>query len=136
MKNFLPAFCIALVSMLILDTMWIGFIANHFYKTEMGAYYSASPLLWAAAIFYIIYIAGLVHFVIKPSLTHTSFSHAALNGALFALVAFGTYDLTNLSIVPHWPVILSVVDMAWGTVEGAIVASIAYFIIKTFTKSP
>ncbi len=142
MKKFLSAFGVALVSMLILDFVWIGYIASSFYKNEMGAYYSSTPLLWPAAIFYLIYVAGLVYFVIAPSLagqlksSGTKSAHAwyvvALKGAFFALVAFCTYDLTNLSIIPHWPVILSVVDMAWGTVEGAIVATVTFLILRNF----
>ncbi len=136
MKKFLTPFLIALIAMLCLDVLWIGFIAASFYKVEMGAYYSSTPLLWPAAIFYVLYVCGLVHFVIQPALRSGSVSTAAAKGAFFAAVAFGTYDLTALSVIPHWPVILSAVDMAWGTFEGMLVCAITYLITKSVTHSP
>jgi len=84
---------------------------------------------WTAAIiFYLLFIAGLVLFVISPSLEGQSWVKALVYGALFGLVTYSTYDLTNLATVKDWPLIVTIVDLVWGTVLSASVSVVSYFI--------
>jgi uncharacterized membrane protein len=112
--DMLLLFIIALPIMLVLDLTWVGVIANNFYRTEYGPLYSPHIIVSAVVLFYVIYVLGLVYFVIKPVLITRSIKSLILNAAFFALVAYGTYDLTSLSVTVGWPVALSVVDMSWG----------------------
>jgi uncharacterized membrane protein len=82
----------------------------------------------AAIIFYLIFIAGLVMFVIAPAMEHSSWTHALFWGALFGLVCYATYDLTNLAIAKDWPLLVTIVDLAWGVVLAASVSMVTYFI--------
>jgi uncharacterized membrane protein len=112
----------------ILDFSWIGLIAKNFYKTQYGALLSSHPVLWAAVAFYLLYAAGLTYFVILPALAGGSILRAALIGLFFGLIAYGTYDLTNQSLIPGYPVILTVVDMAWGAIAGGLVSTVVYLL--------
>ena len=123
-----------LVLLGVFDFVWIGLIANSFYRTEYGPLYTAHPVWIAAGLFYLIYAAGLVYFVIGPAVQTKSLTNAIAGGAFLALVAFGTYDLTSLAITANWPVLLSVVDMSWGILEGAAVSGLTYLIATKFFK--
>jgi uncharacterized membrane protein len=123
--DMLLLFIIALPIMLVLDLTWVGVIANNFYRTEYGPLYSPHIIVSAVVLFYVIYVLGLVYFVIKPVLITRSIKSLILNAAFFALVAYGTYSVTV-----GWPVALSVVDMSWG-IFCAIVTSTATYLIAT-----
>lgn len=86
----------------------------------------------AAGLFYLIFIAGLVVFVIAPAVTKGSWTHALLYGALFGLVCYATYDLTNLAVTKDWPLLVTVVDLAWGAVLAASVSIVSYAIANKF----
>jgi uncharacterized membrane protein len=84
---------------------------------------------WTAAIiFYLIFIAGLVVFVISPAVEKGSWMHALFFGALFGLVCYATYDLTNLAVAKDWPILVTIVDLAWGAAIAASVSTITYLI--------
>jgi uncharacterized membrane protein len=84
---------------------------------------------WVAAIiFYLLFIGGLVIFVISPAVKIQSWVHAVIYGALFGLITYATYDLTNLATIKDWPLLVTVVDLIWGTVLAASISVITYFI--------
>lgn len=84
---------------------------------------------WTAAIiFYLIFIAGLVVFVISPALEKQNWQYAMLTGAFFGFVTYATYDLTNLATIKNWPLIVTLVDLVWGTVLSATVSISAYYL--------
>ena len=87
-----------------------------------------NPNLFAALIFYLIFIAGLIVFVITPALDKKIWTQALLAGAFFGLVTYATYDLTNLATVKDWPLIVTIVDLIWGMFVSATVSVATYFI--------
>lgn len=91
-----------------------------------------NPNIYAALIFYLIFIAGLVFFVVSPAIDKKIWSQALLAGAFFGLVTYATYDLTNLATVKDWPLIITIVDLIWGMTVSATVAVITYFIALRF----
>ena len=110
--------------------IWLGLVAKNFYNAQIGSLMK-SDINWAAAIiFYLIFIAGLVVFVITPAMEKSSWMHALLFGALFGFVCYATYDLTNLAVAKSWPLLVTIVDMAWGAVLAATVSTVTYFIAK------
>lgn len=121
------AYLAALVAFLIADAIWIGVIAREFYQNQLGELLRDPPNLAAAGVFYLAYIAGVLYLVVRPALASGSLKSAALNGAILGLIAFGTYDMTNLATLEGWPVAVVVVDMIWGAVVTALVASAGYF---------
>ena len=112
---------ITLFVFLVMDAIWLGLIAQPFYQEQIG-FLLAKKANWAAAgVFYLLYVAGLVFFVVEPALrSRATPGRAALRGAFFGLVAYATYDLTNLATVDRWPLLLTAVDMAWGAALGAL----------------
>lgn len=124
----LKLYAIALPVFFAIDMIWLGLVAKDFYRTQIGALMKPE-VNWAAAIvFYLIFIAGLVVFVISPAVEKASWKHALLFGALFGLVCYATYDLTNLAVAKDWPLLVTIVDMIWGTVLAASVSIVTYFI--------
>jgi uncharacterized membrane protein len=120
-RDTLKHYFITLICFLILDAIWLGLIAQPFYQAQIGFLLAKNPNWLAAGVFYLLYVAGLVFFVVEPALRAGSApGRAALRGAFFGLVAYATYDLTNLATVDRWPLLLTAVDMTWGAALGAL----------------
>ncbi len=125
---FAKLFLIALPVFLAIDIVWLTLVAKNFYANQIGYLMAKNPNLIAALIFYLIFIAGLIVFVITPALDNKMWTQALLVGAFFGLVTYATYDLTNLATVKDWPLIITIVDLIWGMVLSAAVSLITYFI--------
>ncbi|MBN1263032.1 MAG: DUF2177 family protein [Candidatus Pacebacteria bacterium] len=125
---FLKLYLITLPVFLAVDLVWLGLIAKNFYSKQIGFLMKAKPDLTAALLFYLLFIIGLVIFVLIPSLEKKSWVQALLYGALFGLISYATYDLTNLATIKDWPLLITIVDLIWGTVLGASVSLISYLI--------
>jgi uncharacterized membrane protein len=125
---FAKLYAIALPVFFAIDMLWLGLVAKNFYKNQIG-FLMKSEINWGAAIlFYLVFIVGLVLFVIAPALEKDSWTHAVIFGALFGFITYATYDLTNLATLKDWPLLVTVVDLAWGTALGTLVSLISYFI--------
>ena len=118
----MKAFIIAALTFALLDALWLGLVANKFYKDQIGFLLAVKPNWIAAVLFYIIFLIGLVVFVVLPAETAAK---AAMMGALFGLVTYATYDLTNQATVAKWPVVVTVVDLVWGITASAVTAFVA-----------
>ena len=125
---FIKLFLIALPVFFIIDMAWLGLVAKKFYAQHLGFLMKPDITWYAAIIFYLLFITGLITFVISPAVEKHSWSHAILFGALFGLITYSTYDLTNLATIKDWPVIVTVVDLIWGIVLSASVSIITYLI--------
>jgi len=124
---FIKLYLIALPVFFGIDMVWLTLVAKNFYTKKIGYLMAKNPNLFAAFIFYLIFIAGLVIFVISPALEKKMWLSALLNGAFFGLVTYATYDLTNLAI-KDWPVLVTVIDLLWGMFLSASVSVISYLI--------
>ena len=125
---FLKLFSIALPVFFAIDMLWLGLIAKDFYAKQIGGLMKPNINWTAAIIFYLIFIAGLVVFVIMPAVVKNSWTHAVLMGALFGFVCYATYDLTNLAVAKDWPIFVTIIDLIWGAVLAASVSVITYLI--------
>ena len=125
---FIKLFVIALPVFFVIDMIWLVLVAKNFYREQIGFLMTPDIKWYAAIIFYLLFIAGLITFVISPALEKNSWTHALLFGAFFGLVTYSTYDLTNLSTVRDWPVLVTIVDLIWGMVLSASVSVITYLI--------
>lgn len=129
---FLKLYAIALPVFFVIDMVWLGLVAKNFYRAQIGALMKSEVNWLAAIIFYLIFIVGLVLFVVQPAMEKSSWMHALLFGALFGLVCYATYDLTNLAVTKDWPLLVTIVDLAWGGVLAASVSTVTYCIAKKF----
>jgi uncharacterized membrane protein len=125
---FVKLFLIALPIFVVIDMAWLVLVAKKFYQQQIGFLMKPDINWYAAIIFYLMFIAGLVIFVISPAVEKHSWVHAVLFGALFGLITYATYDLTNLATMKDWPLLVTVVDLIWGTVLAASISGITYFI--------
>jgi len=123
-------FFVAFSTFLVIDGVWLALVAKKFYSKHLGYLMAKTPNFWAAGIFYLIYIIGLVVFVVSPSLKNGSLSSAILYGAFFGLCTYATYDLTNLATIKDWPLIITIVDLIWGTVLTASISAITFLILQ------
>jgi uncharacterized membrane protein len=125
---FIKLYIIAFPVFLIIDMIWLVLVAKGFYQTQIGSLMKADINWIAAIIFYLIFIAGLVVFVISPAMEKGSLVYAILFGALFGLVCYATYDLTNLAVAKDWPILVTIVDLAWGAVLAGSVSAVTFLI--------
>ena len=127
---YLKAYLATLVVFLAVDSVWLGVVARNFYASQLGNLMRDNINFLAAGGFYLAYVAGIVFFAVAPALTAESWSKAALNGAVLGLIAYGTYDMTNLATLRDWPIAMSVVDMAWGGVLTGASAVAGFWIVR------
>jgi uncharacterized membrane protein len=127
---FIKIYAIALFVFIALDMVWLGLVAKNFYRDQIG-FLMKSEINWTAAIgFYLLFIVGLVLFVIAPAIAKNSWVHALLFGALFGLITYATYDLSNLATLKDWPLLVTIVDLVWGATLAASVSTATYFIAR------
>ena len=119
-----------MTTFLAIDGLWLTVIAKDFYAKHLGFLMTKTPNLWAALSFYLIYVVALIVFVISPALQKDSLWSAILLGALFGLCAYATYDLTNLATIKNWPLLITVIDLIWGTFLSASVAGLSFLILS------
>ncbi len=111
----------------IIDMIWLGVVARNFYRDNLGHLMLDSPN-WPVAIgFYLLYVFGVMVLATLPAAETASASRAILYGALFGLVAYGTYDLTNLATLKDWSRVVTAVDLVWGAVLTGTVSTAGYF---------
>jgi uncharacterized membrane protein len=125
---FVRQFLIALPVFIVIDMIWLVLVAKRFYQEQIGFLMKPEVNWTAAVIFYLLFIAGLVIFVVTPAVEKHSWVHALLFGALFGLISYATYDLTNLATMKDWPLLVTIVDLIWGTVLASSVSLITYLI--------
>jgi uncharacterized membrane protein len=126
MAYYVKIYLCALVGFLALDAVWLGIVARGFYRKHLGFLLTDQPVWWAAVVFYLLFIAGMLVFAVAPGLQAGSLRKTLLLGGFFGLVTYATYDLTNLATVKNWPLVVTVVDLIWGTVLAASVSGIGY----------
>lgn len=123
-------FIIAFVVFMAIDFIWLGFISKNLYNRELGPI-KKDKINWTAAIvFYVMYIAGLSFFVISPALDRNSLVYSIYAGAIFGLVAYATYDLTNLATMKGFKLKITVIDLAWGTFVTSATSFLSYLILS------
>lgn len=134
MKTTFIATLSTIITMLAIDAVWLKTMFPIFYTKHIGDLVTDTPKLAPAGIFYLIFAVGLTVFVLLPSITQSySISKIFVLGALFGLVAYSTYDLTNQATIKDWPTIVTLVDLAWGTLLTGTVSVIAVSITKYFS---
>jgi uncharacterized membrane protein len=115
---------------LALDFLWLGLIAKRFYNQYLGHFLS-EEVNWAAAfLFYLLFISGMMVFVIYPAYKAHAVMQALCLGMLYGLVTYATFDLTNLALLKGWPLTIVVVDIIWGIVLSSMVSTAGYGIAK------
>ena len=129
-KCFILSVLIASLIFLVIDIIWLSFATKSFYRPLLGDLISDKPVLWAAALFYILYMFGMAVIVIQPCLEPSELSKPLYMGFVFGLVAYGTYNLTNMAVIKNWSATVVFVDMFWGGFLTAISSTLGLFFAK------
>jgi len=114
------------------DFIWLSKMTAGFYRSRMGEMLVDQPNFVAAGLFYLVYVGGVVYLAVAPAVSAGSLFTALVSGAVLGLVAYGTYDMTNLATLKNWSLSLSVVDMAWGTFLTSLAATAGYLVTVWF----
>ena len=123
---FVVAYIASALAMLALDAVWLTLAVPRIYRPQLGNLLADQPNLAVAGVFYLLYVVGIVVFAVMPALESRSLLQALGLGALLGLVAYGTYDFTNLATLRNWPTALSIIDVWWGIALTAVAATAGY----------
>ena len=131
-KCLVLATLIASIIFLIIDVIWLSFATKSFYRPLIGNLLTDKPVMWAAALFYILYVLGMAVVVIQPCISSESNLKTVYTGFVFGLVAYGTYNLTNMAVLKGWSPTVTFVDMFWGGSLTAVSATTGLYLAKKF----
>ncbi len=122
-------YLIAFVVFLGVDAIWLGFIARNLYANAIGHLMTDKVNWLAAFVFYLIFVVGVLIFVVEPAIISQDVKKLIFHAAMFGLITYSTYDLTNLATLKDWPISITLIDLLWGTSLSVIVAFASYHII-------
>jgi uncharacterized membrane protein len=117
-----------------IDMVWLGTVAKGFYRKHLGSLMSPKVVWPAAILFYLLFVAGTIVFVVRPALGQGQPLRALLFGALFGLISYATYDLTNLATLKDWPIAVTVVELIWGACLGGLVSFVSTLVGRRLLK--
>lgn len=130
MFEVIKVFIITFVVFMGIDLIWLGLISKKMYAEKLG-FIMRKDVNWPVALaFYVLFMIGLLFFVVYPAIDKGSWSYALLAGMFFGLVTYGTYDLTNLSTLKDWPVSITVIDLIWGSSICGMTSLISFLIFN------
>jgi uncharacterized membrane protein len=128
----LKLYFITLVIFLGIDAFWLGLVAPKFYRAQIGHLMADKANFLAAGLFYLLFVGALTYFVVAPAVNGGEMRGVILRGALFGLVTYATYDLTNHATLRDWPITVTIVDMIWGTVLTATTSALSVWVAMKF----
>lgn len=127
MGQFLKLFFMSATVFLVFDLIWLLIVSNKMYQQFIGHLMGEVKII-PAILFYLIYIIGIVFFVLLPGIEKNRISFTLFSGALFGFICYATYDLTNFATLTKWPIKMVIIDLLWGTAVTAITSGIVYII--------
>jgi uncharacterized membrane protein len=129
------AFVSTLIAFAVIDTLWLGTMADRLYRPLIGDVLAAEFRMAPAVAFYLLYAAGLTIFAVLPGLREGGWKTALMWGALFGFFAYGTYDLTNYATLKTWGLKITLIDMTWGVFVSATSSALACLAASRLARS-
>jgi uncharacterized membrane protein len=117
----------------VIDLIWLLLMNSRFYKIQLAGLMSNKVNWLPAILFYLFFVVGVLLLVVLPAVDRDSWIRAMLLGGLLGMIAYSTYDLSNLATIKNWPTVVTIVDIVWGTVLSAIVATISFYIARALS---
>ncbi|ATQ76012.1 hypothetical protein CR152_16815 [Massilia violaceinigra] len=136
MRKLLIPYLILIAGMVLLDVLWLGFIAKSIYANGIGHLMAAEPRFGPAIAFYLLYAVGLMFFALAPHGPRRTMRTTLTAAALFGTVAYATYDLSNLATLRDWPLSVALIDIAWGCVASTLSVMAAKLCMDRFDPAP
>ena len=135
MKILITSFLFASIIFLIIDVLWLSYSVKVFYRPQLGSLLLDKPILWAAILFYLVYPMGLTFVILKPAIEAESIALAFWTGLVFGIVAYGTYNLTNMATIKNWSSTVVFVDLIWGGLLTGITSGLVVYIMKNLIST-
>ncbi len=135
MAKFLPAYFITMVTMFVLDLIWLSMLAKPLYQQGIGHLMAGEPKLIYAGIFYVVYVFGLMRYAIVPNIALKGIKATFIAAATFAFFVYASYDFTNLALLKDWPLPLSIIDIVWGMLLSGVSASAGKRMFDRFSRA-
>jgi len=132
MKVLFLSLFITSILFLIIDLIWLSFSVKYFYKPQLGILLNEKPVMWAAVLFYLIYVVGLAIIILLPAIKQDSITQAFFTGIVFGIVAYGTYNLTNMATIRNWSPYVVLVDIIWGGFLTGTSSALGIYLSKKF----
>ncbi len=133
MLPYIASYVSALLVFFLIDIVWITSVMQPIFQRQVGSFLLERPRKGAAALFYALYVAGIIYFAVVPAYESGAWWIAAVNGALIGFLSYGTYEVTNLATLKGWNYRMLAVDVAWGMLLTAVTALVAYAVIDRMT---
>jgi uncharacterized membrane protein len=114
MKRWLLSYALAALIFALIDVAWIVTVAQRQYESQIGHLLAASPHPVGAVLFYLVFVAGIVHYGVRPGKTDITLRRRILGGAMFGFFTYSTWALTALAVLKDFPPMVAVTDIAWG----------------------
>ena len=131
-KLLIISFIFVSIIFLVIDVVWLSITVKSLYRPALGDLLKDTPVMWAAVLFYIIYMIGVALIILKPALANDSILQALWTGVVFGVVAYGTYNLTNMATVKNWSASIVWIDMLWGGFLTGFSSAVGIYLTKTF----
>ncbi len=135
MLKYLPAYIAILIFMFIVDLIWLSQLARPLYQAGIGHLMADAPKLAYAALFYLVFVFGLMWFAVRPNVLVNGLKSTFIAGAVFGFFVYASYDLTNLALLKDWPLGLSLIDMTWGTFLSGFCAATGKYVFNKTNKN-
>lgn len=133
MVIFIRSLLVSMVFFMAIDLGWIKYVVNPLYKKHLPEFIADRPNAGAAIAFYILFLSGLVYFVIQPAIEKGTWTASIIPGMIYGLATYATYDLTSMAVFKNWPLIITVTDIAWGIFLAAAIASATSAVVLRFS---
>ena len=131
-KTLIISFFFVSTIFLVVDVVWLSITVKSLYRPALGNLLKDKPVMWAAVLFYVIYMIGLTLIILKPALANDSILQALWTGIIFGIVAYGTYNLTNMATVKNWSATIVWIDMIWGGLLTGFSSAVGIYLTKAF----
>lgn len=135
MLKYLPAYIAILIFMFIVDLIWLSQLAQPLYQAGIGHLMADAPKLAYAALFYLVFVIGLMWFAVRPNVLVNGLKSTFTAGAAFGFFVYASYDLTNLALLKDWPLGLSLIDITWGTFLSGFCAATGKYVLNKTNKN-
>ena len=132
MKVLFLSILITSILFLIIDLIWLSFSVKYFYKPQLSSLLNEKPVMWAAVLFYLIYVVGLAIIILQPAIKQDSIVQAFFTGIVFGIVAYGTYNFTNMATIRNWSPYVVLVDIIWGGFLTGTSSALGIYLSKKF----
>ena len=133
MGSYIKIYILAFIIFMGIDLVWLGILAKDFYRSQLGTFLKESYNMQAALLFYLVYIAGLIFFVVSRAIATGNWQYAVFAGMFYGFVTYSTYGITNYSTIKDWPTLVTIIDIVWGTVLCGVTSYLTYLIASNFS---